>query len=488
MPYVVGEDRKQSILFPEALDDYISEDNLVRVIDAYIEQLDIVDLGFRFAEPPGMGRPPYNPRDMLKLYLYGYLNGVRSSRRLEHETIRNIEVLWLLNKLSPDFKTIADFRKNNKKSLKKIFREFNRLCNEWDLFGKERVAIDGSKFKACNSKKNSFTKKKITRQLKYLDEKIDTYMKELDQNDQREEVDRKPDLDEINKRIHELRERKNKYEEHKKELEESGQSEISTTDPDARLMPTNHNSIEVSYNIQTSVDAKHKLVADFKVTNSPNDMGQLDTMALRSKKLFKSDQLEVLADKGYYQVEDLKKCVKEGITPYVSKQTYSNGTGDKDFYSDKFTYDREKDAYTCPAGNELRFTKKRKTKAKGVLGYDYTNYKACSGCNYRTRCTSSKKGRSIFRHVDQDFLDTIDQQTKENMKTYRLRQIIVEHPFGTVKRNWGAYYFLTKGLKSVSAEMSLSFWAYNFKRMVNILGAGEVIRRLRERKGELAQA
>jgi transposase len=485
MPYVTGDDRKQTILFPECIDDFISPESIVRVIDEYINQLNMEELEFRFATPPLMGRPPYNPRDLLKLYLYGYLNGIRSSRKLELETKRNLEVLWLMNRLSPDFKTIADFRMHHEQTLKKIFTNFNQLCNEWDLFGKELVAIDGSKFKACNSKKNNLTQKKVDRNLKYIEDKINEYLEELDQNDKAEEVDRKPDGTEIKERIQQLRDRKTKYLEFKKELNEGDKNEISTTDPDSRLMVTSHNSIEVSYNVQSTVDEKNSLVVDFEVTNQPNDQGQLDTMALRAKELFRQEKLKVLADKGYYNAEDLKECVKAGITPYVSKQTYSNGTGDRDFYADKFIYNREKNVYLCPAGHELSFTNERKTKAKGVIGYNYRNFEACKGCSFRARCTRSKKGRTIFRHVDQDFLDTIDQQTNGNIKLYRIRQTIVEHPFGTIKRNWGAYYFLTRGLKSVTGEMSLTFLAYNFKRVVNILGSKEFIRRLRASKGEV---
>jgi transposase len=484
----LGEVRKQTIILPEVLDDYIDEDNPVRVLDEFVNQLDMVKLGFRFAEPPLMGRPPYDPRVMLKLYIYGYLNGIRSSRKLEQEAKRNFEVVWLLGKLTPDFKTIADFRKHHKESLKRIFRRFNQLCNEWGLFGKELVAIDGSKFKACNSKKNNFTQKKIDRNLKYIEDKINDYLKELDEHDELEKVDRKTDREEIKERVQILQKRKTKYLDFQKELEESGQTEISTIDPDARLMVTSNNSVEVGYNVQTTVDSKHKLVTDFEVTNQPNDMGQLDDMAIRAKKDFEleDENLKALADKGYYKVDDLKRCVEAGIIPYVSKQSYSNGTGDRDFYADKFTYDREKDVYICPAGQELKFAKVRKTKKKEVLGSNYQNYKGCEGCSVRSRCTKSKKGRTIFRHVDQDFLDTIDEQTRLNIKTYRLRQIIVEHPFGTIKRNLGAYYFLTKGIKSVSAEMSLSFLSYNFKRVVNILGCQEMIRRLREKRSEVA--
>jgi transposase len=481
MPYIEGEDRNQIILFPESIDEYISMDNPVRVIDAYVEQLDMAALGFKFAQRPTVGRPPYHPGDLLKLYIYGYLNRVRSSRRLEHETHRNLEVMWLLKRLTPDFKTIADFRKDHKKALKQVFRDFNRLCDQWDLFGKETVAIDSSKFKASNSKKNNFTQKKLNRKLKHIDKKIDTYLEELDENDQAESGDRKPNAEEIKKRIEQLRARRETYTGYKKELEESGKSEISTTDPDARLMATGNNSVDVGYNVQTTVDAKHKLVLDFKVTTQANDSGRLDNMAVRAKKLCDDKEIDVLADKGYYRAEDLKRCVRRGITPYVSRQTYSNGTGDKDFYADKFIYDKENNCYICPAGSKLKLAKTRR-KGGQVLGYDYRNFQACASCQYKARCTKSKQGRSIFRHVDQDFLDAIDLHTEANMDKYKLRQTIVEHPFGTVKGSWGAYFFLTRRTKGVTVEMSLSYLAYNLRRVMSILGTEEIVRRLKERR------
>lgn len=482
MSYIKGEERDQTILFPESIDDYISDNNSVRVIEEYVEQLDMAGLEFKKAACPAIGRPPYNPKDMLKLYLYGYLNRIRSSRRLEREATRNIEVIWLLKKLKPDFKTIADFRKDNKISLKKVFRNFTKLCDEWGLFGKELVAIDGSKFRACNSKRNNYSAKKLDRHIKYIDEKIDTYIQELDESDQAETNDRSPNTEEIQKRIQELKNRKLKYETYQKQLKKNGNNEISTTDPDARLMANNNNNVDVSYNIQTTVDAKHKLIADFKVSQKPNDLGELDNMALRAKKLFGGKDFEVLADKGYYKAEDLKKCTENGITPYVAKQIYSNGTGDKDFYNDRFQYDKDKDVYICPAGKELFYYRQRTQKDKGVIGYDYKNYEACKTCEFKNRCTKSEKGRAIHRHVDQDFLDTIDLQTDLNMNKYKLRQMIVEHPFGTLKRSWGAYYFLTKRKLSVRAEISLSFLAYNLRRVMNILGNEELLRKLREKK------
>jgi len=303
MGYIEGEDRNQIILFPESIDEYVSDNNSIRIIDEYIQQLDLKSLHFKRAATPLMGRPPYHPKDMLKLYLYGYLNRIRSSRRLEQEAIRNLEVIWLLKKLKPDFKTIADFRKDNKKALKKVFRDFTRLCDEWELFGKELVAIDGSKFRACNSKKNNYNTKKLERHLQYLDEKIENYIQELDHHDVTEASLKKPDAKAIAERIQQLRDRKEKYESYQRKLKQSGENEISTTDPDSRLM-ANHNNVEVNYNVQTTVDAKHKLIADFKVTQKPNDLGELDNMALRTKKLFGNKTFEVLADKGYYQAKE----------------------------------------------------------------------------------------------------------------------------------------------------------------------------------------
>lgn len=481
MDYIQGADRHQITLFPESIDDYIKENNPVRIIDAYIERLDMKALGFCKAECPPVGRPPYNPKDLLKLYLYGYLNRIRTSRRLEHEAARNIEVIWLLKKLKPDFKTISDFRKNNKKALKNVFRDFTKICDGWSLFGKEMVAIDSTKFRASNSKKNNFSDKKLKRHLQRIDQKIEKYMQELDKGDTDESCDRKLNKEDIQKIIEELQSRKQTYEEYQEKLEENGQNEISTTDPDARLMTGNNNSVDVSYNVQTTVDSQHKIIADFKVTQNPNDLGELDNMALRAKRLFGGKEFEVVADKGYYKAQDLKKCVENGITPYVAKQTYSNGTGDKDFYSDKFTYNKEKNVYTCPAGKELYYSRKR-TRKGNVIGYEYTNYAACKDCDLKDRCTTSKKGRSICRHVVQDFLDTIDLQTELNKDKYQMRQTIVEHPFGTVKRGLDAYYFVTRGKFSVTAEMSLSYLAYNLKRVINILGVEEILRRL-EAKG-----
>jgi transposase len=481
MSYISGENRNQSILFPQSLEEYIASDNPVRIINEYVTQLDLQTLNFTHASPQEKGRPPYHPGDMLRIYLYGYLNHIRSSRRLELETKRNIEPMWLVRKLNPDFKTIADFRKDNKKALVQVFRDFTQLCSNWQLFGKELVAIDGSKFRASNSKRNNYSKKKLARHINYINEKITGYLTELDETDQTESNDHRQDAKEVQKRINQLKDRKAKYQSYQDQLTKSNTNEISTTDQDARLMANNNNSVQVSYNVQTSVDARHKLIVDFKVINKPNDLGQLAPMALRTKKILGNEKFTVLADKGYYHARNLQSYSAKGITTYVTKQVYSNGTGEKEFYPDKFSYEKENDCYLCPAGKRLYYYRTRKKDGK-IIGKTYRNLNACSSCPVKARCTRAVKGRTIFWNKNQDFLDRIDKQTQENLKTYKLRQMIVEHPFGTIKRAWGASYFLTRRKASVSAEIALSFLAYNLKRVINILGTEEIIRRLRENK------
>lgn len=482
MPYIKGTDRNQVTMFPESIDDYITSDNPVRVIDAYVEQVDMVAHKFTFAKCPKTGRPPYDPKVLLKLYLYGYLNRIRSSRRLEDEANRNLELIWLLEKLAPDFKTIADFRKNNKKALKELFKDFSRLCKEWGLYGKETIAVDGTKFKASNSKKNNFNEKKLKRHIKYLDEKIDRYFEELEENDELEKEDRKLSEKEIKEKIEALKKRKDRYEQMEEQLEESGESEISTTDPDSRLMSSGDGKVDVSYNVQTAVDSKHKLIVEFEVTTQPNDLGYLSPLALQVKQFLECETLDMLADKGYYQADCLKECVENNIRPYVSKLSYPNRTGNKKYYADKFIYDKEKDVYTCPAGEELAYARTRKNKDKEITGYDYRNSKACEKCLDKPLCTKSKAGRTIFRNVNQDFLDTIDLKTKEDMDKYKQRQMIAEHPFGTIKNIWDAGYFLTRGKESVTAEVALSYLSYNVKRAMNVLGVEEMVKRLKQRR------
>ena len=476
MAYIQGEDRNQITLFPEAVDDYIAFDNAVRAIEAFVNSLDMHKLGFQRAKANPLGRPPYDPRDLLKLYIYGYMNRIRSSRRLETEAGRNIEVYWLLKKLKPDFKTIADFRKDNSDALKGVFRQFSLLCKEWDLYGKEVLAIDGSKFRASNSKRNNYSKKKIQRRLKHIDEKIDSYLDELDRNDHEEADVHTPTEEEINKLIEELDNRKQKYASLEQELEETGEGEISTTDPDARLMAVNNNGIEVSYNVQTVVDEKHKLVVDTEVINNPSDQGQLSSMAKQAKEILGVEEIKVLADKGYYSTRDLRECEENQIETYVAKQRFTGNIANADFQPDKFQYDKETDTFLCPANQTLYAGRIRKEKE--VEYRVYKNFRACKTCEFKDQCTKSTKGRTIHRNLEQEFLDEVDKRTRENKELYFKRQLIVEHPFGTVKRVWGYTSFLTRGLPSVKAENMIHFLVYNMKRAINILGVEEIVKRL----------
>lgn len=476
MRYLEGTDRNQIILFPDRVDDYISEDNPVRVLDEFVAVLDIKELGFTKAIPSDTGRLAYNPKDLLKLYLYGYLNRIRSSRKLETEAGRNLELMWLLGKLKPDFKTISDFRRDNKNAIKKVFQHFTLLCKQWNLFGEELIAVDGSKFRASNSKRRNFNEKKLNRHLKYIDDKIEEYMKALENNDAKEKNTVTKTAEQIKDRIAELEKRKSVYEGFKTELQETGTNEKSLTDPDSRLMPTANNSIEVCYNVQTVVDSKHSLIADYNVTNDPHDYGQLNEMSKKAKKIFKVKRIKVLADKGYYSTDDLKKCEKARILAYVSKPSVSNSTGEKEFYANKFKYDKKEDVYICPANQKL-YPSRLRWAAK-VQTRDYNNYKACRECELKDKCTTSKKGRTISRKLDQETLDRVDKRTKKNLELYKKRQMIVEHPFGTIKRGFGFYYFLTRGLESVKTEASLTFFAYNFKRVINILGVKGIRQRL----------
>lgn len=477
MRYIEGVNRKRRISFPEYIDEYITDNNPIRVIDAFVDSLDLKALGF-IGEDVSTGRPGYNPADLLKLFLYGYMNRITSSRRLEAEAIRNIEVMWLLRKLKPDYRTIAEFRKQNKEAIRKIFHELVTLCKGWDLFGMEVVAVDGSKFRACNSKKNNFSKKTLERKIKYIDEKLEGYMTELEQNDDNEISSRTPDKEEIRNKVRELRNRKEKYQHYQEELKDKETNEISTTDPDARLMVANNNGVDVCYNVQTVVDSKYKLIVDCNVINNPTDHGQLSNMCKRAMDIFEVDSIKGLADKGYYNADDLKTCENSGITTYVAKQVFSNSTGEREFYPDKFKYDKEKNIYICPIGQEL-YCRRKKPIDESTKELVYRNYEACSKCEYKAKCTKKEEGREIIRPVAQDFLDKVDQRTRENKELYRTRQMIVEHPFGTIKRGWGLSYFLTRGIGSVKTEASLAFLAYNMKRVINILGVKEILKRLK---------
>lgn len=467
MGYIEGQDRKQTVLFPEVLDDYISEENAVRFIDVFIEGLDLSELGFLKAMPKETGRPPYDPGDLLRLYVYGYLNRTRSSRRLEIEAGRNVELMWLMRKLRPDFKTIADFRKDNAQGIKQVCREFTLWCKRLELFGGELVAIDGSKFRAVNSPKRNFTQKKLRRMLKEIDGKIEEYLKQLDQQDQQEAGQRGLSPERLKEKIERYKERREQYEQIKSNLEQSEESQVSLTDPESRLMRVGH-GVEVSYNVQIVVDHKHKLVVEHEVSNEVTDQGQLSAMAKKAQERLGVQTLEVVADRGYYNGGEVKACEESGMTVYVPKPNNSSNLKRGLFTKEDFIYEPQKDCYRCPAGKELSY--RYQTLEQGRLMRSYA-ISGCKSCELRSGCSINKKGiRSIKRWVDEAILEAMARRIADHPEKVELRKCLAEHPFGTIKRAMNQGYFLMRGLSRVAAETSLTILAYNLKRVMNILG------------------
>jgi transposase len=476
MSHVEGMDRDQMTLFPEALDDYVSQENPVRFIDAFVQCFDMETLGFTHAVPHELGRPPYNPADLLRLYTYGYLNRVRSSRQLEKEASRNVELMWLLRRLAPDFKTIADFRRDNAQAIRGVCREFIAFCRQLRLFGGELIAIDGSKFKAVNARHRNFSARKLKTQTEDIDAKIQEYLEELDKNDQ-EEADL-PTLtaEELKQKIEILRERKKKLRALGKQMEQSGQPQVSLTDPDSRSMPAGKgHGTDVAYNVQVTVDAKHKLILDHEVTNDPTDRNHLSSMALRAKELLGVKRLQAVADMGYYDGEEVRACAEAGIKTYMPKPITSANRSLGLFTKEDFRYDGRRDCYRCPAGQRLTFRFQTRELGRDVRYYATP---ACAGCRLRPRCTRNVSGRRITRSVDEGFLEAMERRVRSHPEKLKRRKGIVEHPFGTIKRSMNQGYFLTRGLKNVRTEMSLSVLAYDLLRAINILGVPRMIRAL----------
>lgn len=471
--HIQGIHRSQRIMFPESLDEYIGDENPVRFIDAFVDGLDLRALGFERAVARETGRPPYHPGVLLKLYIYGYLNHFRSSRRLEKEANRNVELMWLLRKLAPDFKTIADFRRNNGRAIREVCRQFTLLCRQLGMFGGELVAIDGSKFKAVNSRSKNFTRRKLKRLVERIDEKIERYLQELDENDEQEPNIYKPTAEELREKIEALKKHREEHEALQQQLEESGDRQISLTDPDARSMPVGKGrGTEVAYNVQVSVDAKHKLIVDHEVTNKATDLGQLSPMALRAKEVLQVETLEVVADMGYYDGKHIKACLEEGITPYIPKANTSANSRLGLYGKRDFRYDADNDCYWCPAGEALNFRFQTTELGRDIRYYATS---ACRGCELRPRCTRSKGGRRITRWVDEALLDEMARRVRAEPEKVKRRKAIAEHPFGTIKHGMNQGYFLTRGLANVRCEMSLTVLAYNIKRVINILGAQKMV-------------
>ena len=471
MGYISGESRNQIYLLPESVDDYIGEDNPVRFLDAFVGKLELGELGFQHAVPAEVGRPAYDPGDLLRLYLYGYLNRIRSSRRLEKEAARNLEVMWLIRKLRPDFKTIADFRKDNSGAIKRVCREFTLLCQQLDLFGGELVAIDGSKFQAVNSKGRNFSARKLKQVIEEIDAKIEAYLKHLDQRDVEEARVAVPRAAEMKEQLERWRERKQVYENCQQQLQQSGEKQISLTDPDSRKMSMGHGS-QIGYNVQVAVDAKHKLIVEHEVTTAVTDQGQLTLMAERAKRTLGVDRLEVLADMGYYDGAEVKKCEQQGIMAYIPKPLTSANTKLGLFGKERFHYDTDKDVYVCPAGEELRYRFGTKEKGRAIRYYSTS---ACGRCALKAQCTRNKRNRRITRWEYEDVLERMKQRVDQHPELMRQRKMIVEHPFGTIKRWMEQSYFLMRGKNKVSAEMSLTVLAYNLRRVITLIGVPPLI-------------
>jgi transposase len=469
--FIEGENRHQSTLFPERLDDYVAEDNSVRVIDVFVDDLDISGLGFK-TEAERTGRPAYHPTTMLKIYIYGYLNRVQSSRRLEREAQRNVELMWLVGRLAPDFKTIANFRKDNGEAIRLVCREFVMLCRKLNLFAEAFVAIDGSKFKAVNNRDKNFTRAKMKRRLEEVEASIERYLAKLADADQQEpETDKTQRLE---ARIAAMKAEMARLKTLEVQLLETPDKQLSLTDPDARSMKCRGSAV-VGYNVQTAVDTKHHLIVAHEVTNVGSDRRQLTNMAKQAKEAMGHEILDVVADRGYYRSEEFLQCEKANITAYVPNSKTSHNAAKGLFAREDFHYVVADDEYECPAGERLiyRFT----AKEDGKVLHRYWS-SACVRCSMKSRCTTGVY-RRMSRWEHEALLEAAQARLDKRPDMMNIRRATVEHPFGTLKAWMGATHFLMKTLDRVSTEMSLHVLAYNLKRVMNILGARAVIGAIR---------
>ncbi|NYT73762.1 IS1182 family transposase [Halomonas sp. QX-2] len=474
--FMVGEARDQSTLFPALLDDFIAEDNPVRAIDAFVEGLDLKDIGFKGVDPHATGRPAYHPAVLLKLYIYGYLNRIQSSRRLEREPQRNVELMWLTERLTPDFKTIADFRKNNGEAIRRVCREFIVLCRRLNLFSQAIVAIDGSKFKAVNNRNRNFTATKMKRRLEQIEESFERYLGQLDAADREEPALAEAKTSHLKDKIRKLREETSRLQAVEEKRLQSPDQQVSLTDPDARAMATSGRGTgTVGYNVQTAVDSQHHLIVAHEVTNVGHDRGQLFKMAKHARKATGNKELKVVADRGYFKGEEILACHEEGITTYLPKPLTSPSQAKGLFPRSAFRYLPERNEYSCPAGQRL--TWRFETEEKGQKLHAYWS-SSCASCSIREKCTTGKQ-RRIKRWEHEDVLEAAQSRLDWNPAMMRLRRQTVEHPFGTLKAWMGATHFMTKRLENVSTEMSLHVLAYNLKRVITILGVNGLIRAAR---------
>ncbi len=471
--FIQGQDRSQATLFPERLDDYVAEDSPVRVIDVFIDELDLGSLGFR-TQANDTGRPAYHPATLLKLFVYGYLNRVQSSRRLEREAQRNVELMWLTGRLAPDFKTIADFRKDNGEAIRRVCRQFVILCRNLNLFANAFVAIDGSKFKAVNNRDRNFTRAKMKHRLAQVEASIDRYLKQLAEADLGEPAEDKTQR--LEDKIAALKQEMARLKKVEGRMLSSPGQQISLTDPDARSMATSGRGTGmVGYNVQTAVDTEHHLIVAHEVTNVGHDRTQLANMAGQAKEALGTDKLNVVADRGYFKSEEILACEEAGITTCLPKPRTSGNQARGQFSRDAFRYLPEEDAYACPAGERLVRHMTTQEKGKTLHLYWASN---CKNCTIRAQCTSGVR-RKMSRWEYEEVLEQVEARLERNPHLMRVRRSTVEHPFGTLKAWMGSTHFLTKTLPRVNTEMSLHVLAYNLRRMLNLVGPKALIEAIR---------
>jgi transposase len=470
MNHRAGLDRSQTLLFPERLEDYIAAENPVRFLDAFVGSLDLHTLGFAKARCADTGRPPYDPAVLLRLYLYGYLHRVRSSRLLEAECHRNVEVIWLTGKQTPDFKTIADFRKDNLAPLKAVARQFTLLCRKLDLFGGELLAIDGSKFAAVNARDQNFNAEKLQDLIARADARLAEYLQQLDTADTAEPGTPAQSRTGLAAKIAALQERQDWHKELLAQLD-AEQKQVSVTDPDTRKMPTTHGTV-VGYNAQLAVDAKHKLIAADDVTNEVADYQQLANVALTAKANLEIKQAEVVADAGYYNAAEVSRCVEQNLTPYLPKADTSANTARGLYGKSRFQYDSGKDVYVCPAGAALTYRF-----STYELGRELKYYRAsgCKPCALKSQCTRNKANRTITREANEHLMEAMAVRMQQQPEKFKLRKTLAEHPFGTIKRWFGYTHFLLKGLPKVQCEWSLTTLTYNLKRVLNLVSFAKLM-------------
>lgn len=475
--FIVGADRQQVTLLPECLEDFIAEDNTVRIVDVFINELDLVALGFDGANPAATGRPSYHPSVLLKLYLYGYLNRIQSSRRLERECQRNVELMWLTGRLAPDFKTIADFRRDNGRGIRNVCQRFVTLCRELKLFTQAVVAIDGSKFKAVNNRERNYTAGKIERRERELEESIQRYLDALETADRTQPTEMQAKTERLQGKIQKMRQRMQDLQAVKAQLETLPDRQLSQTDSDARAMTTHSakGTAMVGYNVQTAVDTKNHLIVAHKVTNNGSDRSQLSTIALAAREAMGKRRLKAIADRGYYSGMELKACEDAGIAALVPKPMTSNAKAEGRFDKTDFIYIARADEYQCPAGQRAihRFSRE-----EGGLQVHIYWSSACAACPMKARCTTSDY-RRIRRWEHEAVMDKVQQRLDRMPHAMTVRKSTIEHVFGTLKYWMGWTHFLTRGLPSVATEMSLSVLAYNFKRVLRILGFARTTQAMR---------